>query len=106
MNTDKTGWTPGPYYRQGKTVYALGADGFNIMSALVQDPRTGTDELEATAQLFAAAPSLYEALKAALDCGLIPKSSAVDGGANKYSEQVRVADMCRSALAKARGEKS
>ena len=46
---------------------------------------------------------MLEALKAAVDCGMVPKSSVAEGGANKHSEQVRVADMIRAAIAKAEG---
>lgn len=47
--------------------------------------------------------SLVVAVEAALACGMIPKSSAADGGASKYSEQVRVADFLRAALARVKG---
>jgi len=43
---------------------------------------------------------LREAVRAAFDCEMIPKSSASDGGASKYSEQVMVADRLRAALQK------
>ena len=42
--------------------------------------------------------TLRAALQAAVDCSMVPKSSASDGGANRYSEQVRVADQIRAAL--------
>lgn len=48
--------------------------------------------------LLAERDALREALQAAVDCGMVPKSSAKDGGANRYSEQVRVADLIRAAL--------
>jgi len=56
------------------------------------------------AALIAAAPDLYAALEAAIDCGMVPKSSAAEGGAMRHLRQVQVADMIRAALAKARGE--
>jgi len=58
----------------------------------------------ANAAMSAAAPDLYAALQAAIDCGMVPKSSASEGGAMRHSRQVQVADMIRAALAKARGE--
>ena len=58
---------------------------------------------QANARLIAAAPDLLAALEAAVDAGIIPKSSALDGGAMRYSGQVHVADMCRAAIAKATG---
>lgn len=58
---------------------------------------------EANARLIAAAPDLLAALKAAVDCGMVPTSSVSDGGAAKYVHQVAVADMIRAAIAKAEG---
>lgn len=51
-----------------------------------------------------AAPDMLEALEAAVACGLIPATSAREGGAARFSEQVRAADKVRAAIAKARGE--
>lgn len=58
----------------------------------------------ADAHLIAAAPELYAALEEAIDCGMVPTSSAIDGGASAHSRQVRAADQIRAAMAKARGE--
>lgn len=58
---------------------------------------------EANARLIAAAPELLEALIEAVECGMVPISSAVEGGASAYSAQVRCADKIRSAIAKATG---
>lgn len=41
---------------------------------------------------------LASVLQAAITCGMVPKSSAEDGGAALYSEMVRVADRIRAAL--------
>jgi len=60
-------------------------------------------ELEANAALIAAAPDLLEALKAAVECGMVPISSASEGGAAKHSIHVVVADQIRNAIAKAEG---
>ena len=46
---------------------------------------------------------LLEAAKAAIECGMIPSTSAKDGGAAKYSEQVKIADQIREAVAFAIG---
>ena len=68
-------------------------------------PRYGIcDEYMPNYHMLAAAPELYEALQAAVDCGMVPNSSALGGGATAYSHQVRVADQIRAALAKAKGE--
>jgi hypothetical protein len=56
------------------------------------------------ARLIAAAPSMLEALLEAIECGIVPKSSAREGGASKYVRQLEVADMIRDAIAKATGE--
>lgn len=47
---------------------------------------------------------LLEALESAVACGLIPTTSASEGGAARFSEQVKAADMVRAAIAKAKGE--
>lgn len=60
-------------------------------------------EMEANARLISAAPELLEALRAAVDCGMVPKSSASEGGAVGYASQVKVADQIRAAIAKAEG---
>ena len=61
---------------------------------------------EADARLIAAAPELLAALVAAVDCGIVPKSSAHEGGAVRFSRQVEVADQIRAAIAKAKGAQS
>ena len=60
-------------------------------------------EKEANARLIAAAPCLLSALESAVECGMVPSSSESDGGASKYSVQVKVADQIRAAIAKAKG---
>lgn len=59
--------------------------------------------MDANARLVAAAPDMLAALQAAIDCGMVPISSALEGGAVKYSAHVRVADQIRAAIAKAIG---
>lgn len=54
-------------------------------------------------QLVEMVKELTGVLQAAVDCGMVPKSSALDGGASKYSAQVHVADSIRAALAKCEG---
>ena len=56
-----------------------------------------TTEPDVTAALLAA-------LEAAVECGMVPASSAAEGGATKFSRQVQVADMIRAAIRAARGE--
>ena len=55
------------------------------------------------AQARAAVADLIEALEEAVACGMVPKSSALEGGASRHIRQVRCADMIRAALAKATG---
>ena len=64
-----------------------------------------TDESEANDRLISAAPDMLDALELAVAIGMVPVTSASEGGAAKFSEQVRVADMIRAAIKKARGEK-
>lgn len=46
---------------------------------------------------------LLEALEAAVECGMVPISSATEGGAMRYVKQAHVADQIRAAIAKAKG---
>lgn len=62
------------------------------------------EQNDANARLIAAAPELLDALVEAVECGMVPISSAKDGGASTHSRQVRCADMIRAAIAKATGE--
>lgn len=57
------------------------------------------------AALIASAPELLEALEAAVECGMVPTSSANEGGAHAHVRQLHVADQIRAAIAKARGVK-
>ena len=53
-------------------------------------------------RLRALVEEMRDALWAAVDCGIVPSSSASkDGGGTQHSRQVRVADRMRAALAKA-----
>jgi hypothetical protein len=58
----------------------------------------------ANAKLMAAAPEMLEALIEAVDCGIVPQTSANEGGASKYARQVLAADKIRAAIAAATGE--
>lgn len=60
--------TPGPWLVASgtTTVYALN-EGFNRFTACVQGVHILSSELEANARLIAAAPDLYEALKAIVE---------------------------------------
>jgi len=57
------GFTPGPHYSSGQSVYSVYTDGArkgtNKSCAYVDDPRTFWGELECTAELYAAAPDLH-----------------------------------------------
>lgn len=67
----------------------------------VQEWKAEDAERDANMRLIAAAPELLEALEAAIECGMVPVSSAKDGGAVAYARQVVVADQIRAAIAKA-----
>ena len=85
--------TPGPYLREGTRVYALDETGtvkrmnarveggtavFDRRGPVGRSQRTTYEEVEATAQLFAASPELAQALEktqAALDVWLVTYAS-------------------------------
>jgi hypothetical protein len=88
----------------GKESLHEGDDGFRTICTYQSCEPTGRFAEEranalANARLIAAAPELLEALKAILP--FIPNTSASEGGASKYSENVRAADKVRAAIAKA-----
>lgn len=101
MSTD-TKFTPGPWLFRNKSDtmhtkhpdYPYGAAFFGFDSEFSPN--------EADINLIVAAPDMYEALAAILP--FVPKTSASEGGASMFSENVRAADKVRAALAKARGE--
>lgn len=54
-------------------------------------------------QLVEQRDALLSALDAAMESGMVPSSSVADGGASKYSAQVRAADQIRAVLALVKG---
>ncbi|HCF0295542.1 TPA: hypothetical protein NH680_000789 [Pseudomonas aeruginosa] len=84
--------TPGPWYRDGTTVYALNPQNFNRFSAQIHGAHTPKSELEAVAQLMQAAPELLEALQVCIQ-QITALCSADD-----------VPDQARAAIAKATGQ--
>ncbi|MGU2751260.1 hypothetical protein [Pseudomonas aeruginosa] len=81
--------TPGPWYRDGTTVYALNPHNFDRFFAQIQGAHTPKSELEAVAQLMQAAPELLEALQSCIQ-QITALCSADD-----------VPDQARAAIAKA-----
>ena len=73
----------------------LRAEAHNVLTATGLSP----------VQLVEMVKELEGVLHAAVDSGMVPTSSASDGGASKYSAQVHVADRIRAALAKCEGVK-
>lgn len=73
----------------------------------VRSAREAEDAFDATGmtprQLVEQRDALLSALDAAMESGMVPSSSAADGGASKYSAQVRAADQIRAALALVKG---
>lgn len=59
--------TPAPWFRKERFVYALGDDATNRFTAIVQDPRTSKEELEANARLMRASPQLLDAVQRVID---------------------------------------
>lgn len=105
-------FTPGPWviipggdeWSQGRiaTIEPAPETMLEINYWTVAEVNNRRHESAANALLIAAAPDLLEALEAILP--FIPRTSASEGGASKYSENVKAADMVRSAIAKARGQ--
>jgi hypothetical protein len=86
-------YTPGPWTAEANGVFK---DKQRNPIASVYDPEHTnhlTDIAKANAQLIAAAPEMYEALKAIIESGVIPYC---------YSDKLVVA--AKQALAKAEGE--
>lgn len=94
--------TPGPW-ELDPCGQVTQADGRTILVSGIASPMVRTSESIANARLIAAAPDLLEALIAAVECGMVPKSSAAEGGANRHVVQLQVADQIRAAIAKAEG---
>ena len=97
--------SPGPwgYDKFGSIIDANGdsvvlSNGFSIGSVTDHPERLFNKTLAMTA------PELLEALQQAVECGMVPSSSASEGGAAKFSRQVEVADMIRAAILKATGD--
>lgn len=107
----ETSFTPGPWFanRNGfSTVYIEAKIGGGLIQEIAAcgPNANGQYEQEANARLISAAPELLEALQQAIACGMVPSSSAKEGGAAAFARQVVVADMIRSAIAKAIGSQS
>ena len=99
-------FTPGPWNNMPKTEYVpiFKQDEAGLALGFINSTNIErTAEGKANAYLIAAAPDLLEALEAILP--FIPRTSASEGGASKYSENVKAADMVRAAINKARGQK-
>lgn len=114
--------TPGPWevLNETEVFTGLGADSGDGVKALPSDgwmiadcgdcvtfteigpAELGRDLRKANARLIAAAPELLAALEAAVECGMVPSSTAKGGGATRHARQVIVADMIRESIAKAR----
>lgn len=98
--------TPGPwswYTRNGHKVAIDGPDGAEVARAEEYGASAWIEVSEYDARLIAAAPDMLAALVEATACGMVPITSAAEGGASSYSAQVRCADNVRAAIAKATG---
>ena len=94
------GYTGQPF----RNVWAGVDDEATVVARAIRSQGSMTNDVDADAMVISAAPELLEALMAAVDCGMVPTSSAKEGGASRHSRQVEVADMIRAAIAKATGE--
>ncbi len=79
------------------------AEGKTITQVYYSSYAGGPTNAEYDARLIAAAPQLLEALEEAVASGMVPVSSAADGGAVAYSRVVRAADQIRAAIKAAKG---
>lgn len=89
--------TPGPWYRDGTTVYALNPQNFNRFSAQIHGAHTPKSELEAVAQLMQAAPELLEALQGMLE---VYGGQYNDDCLPKSSSELDLIQQARAAIAK------
>lgn len=105
-------WTINEYDFDGEDmgIEILGNRGGQVPSVIVQtimvDIKYGANVIaadRANARFIASAPGLLAALKAAVECGIVPITSAHEGGAARHARHVVVADMIRAAIAKAEG---
>lgn len=120
--------TPGPWFehREGfSTVYVEARIGGGMVQEVAACGPTDAGQYQqaANARLIAEAGTVHHetgltprqlveqrdallaAIQAAVDSGMVPVSSAKDGGASRHSAQVRAADQIRSALALVKGAK-
>lgn len=98
-DTSSAKHTPGPWRFNHKTSRTIDTPAVIIMC---DTPNFAwCPDRNADWRLIAAAPDLLEALQAILP--FIPVTKVSDGGAAKYSENVRAADMVRAAFEKATG---
>lgn len=101
-------FTKGPYYRDGQVVCTKTSSGDDAWSAYVENDfgDASAEELEATAQLFSAAPDLYEALTEALP--LVEGFDDADYDREEGEEPIvaPILRKIRAALAKAAGSGS
>lgn len=106
MTMTENNYTPGPWIREGRFIYALGemGEGFNRDGSPLLTNRFSThvnsygneDEADANARLIAAAPEMYEALRALLEYFEV----TID---EHPPEAIRPVAILRNALAKADG---
>lgn len=81
-----------------------GGIGFSVRHSNEQ-VRIGTHAINSHDELVEMNKELLAALEAAIECGMVPTSSAEEGGAMRYVRQAHVADKIRKAISKAKGER-
>lgn len=65
------------------------------MGEVLADCRLAADKITALRERVA---EMEAAITAAIDCGMVPKSSAREGGAVRHTRAAQVADMLRDAI--------
>lgn len=101
MSITRAPWKVGRTLSNGQE--CIVGDGDTVV-ALMPDATMGCTFKPDDARLIIAAPLMMEALLEILP--FIPITSANEGGASAYSENVRAADKVRVAIAAATGEKA
>jgi hypothetical protein len=92
------GYTGRPF----RNVWAGHDDDAGVVARAIHETDDGEHDVDANAQLIAAAPELLEALEICQEYAISGKSTGCFSGAS--AELDDIVNVCRAAIAKARGE--
>jgi hypothetical protein len=85
-------------YNEDTLVNRLNKRNKELEAELTTAMKVSINDQKMLEEAWAERDKLREVLQAAVDCGMVPTSSAANGGAPKHSKQVRVADQIRAVL--------